>query len=211
MNKSFLKTISIVIFSGSMVGPAAAAVISDFSSGAEGFTANGFDLTHFSSGRGTGGYIEVFDSRWGNGVLQLDGATIGSLAPGGSISFDAMVTSSHNSTHRRFGEMTLRGGGFSATLDNIHSVPPNGSWEHFSVDLDAASWGLSEVNFSSLLSNLSSFSMILETKNGLNERVAFDNFAFESGNTSVPVPGAAVLIAPALATLLLRRRRPAMA
>ena len=206
MNKPVIPFLSAAILAGILLSPSSAAVISDFSSGADGFTAQGFELTHHSSGLGSGGYIELYDNKWGNGVLQLSGNWIGDLSLGGSISFDAMVVSPHESTHEKFGEMTLAGGGFQATLDAISSVPSNTGWERFTVNLDAQSWGLSEVNFSSLLSDLSSFKMILETKRGLGERIAFDNFAFQNAGDSVPVPGAALLLGPALAAGLLRRK-----
>jgi len=188
---------------------AQAAVFSaDFDTGTDGFTANGFTLSQATDNSFAGGYIELYDGKWGNGTLRLGKQYLNPLTAGGSISFDAITLGDVVGTHRRFGEITLKGGGFKATYDAISGVPVQNMWQTFTVGLNAADWGLSEQNFSTMLSNLSSFSMILETKNGLGERVGIDNFRMANGaNAAVPVPAGAFLFAPAAAALYMRRQR----
>ena len=181
-----------------------AAFEADFDAGTDGFTTKGFALSHATSLHG-GGYIELYDDKWGVGTLNLSGASLSPLAIGGVISFDAIGLGDVRGTHSRFGEITLTGGGFKATYDAVAGVPIQDIWQTFTIGLDAESWGLSEQNFTALLSNLRTFSMALETRNGLGERFGIDNFRM--ADATVPVPAGAFLFAPAAAAMYFRRQR----
>ncbi|MEM9838079.1 MAG: hypothetical protein AAF830_02885 [Pseudomonadota bacterium] len=212
-----MKSTCLGLLTGAMMFGAqasAATFIANFENGLDGFGTKGFAISQNDAasvaGDRSGGYLEVYDNKWGNGLLTLSGDLIGSLTPGGSISFDAISLGDVFGHHNGFGKITLRGGGLKATYDGINIVPPLNEWASFSISLDAATWGLSEERFATLLGGLTMFEMVLETKNGLGERVGFDNFTFTSGS-SVPVPGAALLIAPALAMVAMRGKQKATA
>jgi len=205
MNKSMKHLLSAILFTGSLISPASAALVVDFSDDLGGFYSNTFGLIHHSSGLGTDGYVEVFDKFDPNGAIGIDGGLIGDLGIGGSISFDAIAIDSVYSTNDRFGKMQLFGAGTSITVDAISTFPSSTGWQTFTVDLNPETWGVSESTLTAILSDLDQFVISAETDTGMNERIGFDNFAFENG-TPTPVPGAALLLAPALALGLLRRK-----
>lgn len=181
-----------------------AAFEANFDVGTDGFNAIGFDLSR-ADGLNGDGYLELYDNRGGVGTLNLSADRLSPLGLGGTISFDAIGLGDVRGTHQRFGEITLSGGGLRATYDAVAGVSIKDVWQTFTVSLDATNWGLSEQNFATLLENLTTFSMALETRNGLGERFGIDNF--KMANANVPIPAGAFLFAPAAAAIYFRRQR----
>ncbi|NRA30954.1 MAG: hypothetical protein HRU11_11935 [Parvularculaceae bacterium] len=188
-----------------LVGVASAATQSaTFDSDAEGFTTSGFGITWTATGGNPDGYIRLNDTVGGVGTLSVGPDLLVPLMVGGQISVDATFFSGSGRDHVGFGELTLSGGGFQRTVDMIAGNPPVGSWETYSVDLTAATWGLSDVDFATMLANIDAITLVVETTVGVNEVLGIDNFTVDTA--AVPVPAAALLFAP-LAGAALRRRR----
>lgn len=183
----------------------ATTIIATFDTDAEGFTVDGFGLAHQSSGGNPGGYLRLNDNAGGYATLTPGGAFFGALTPGATLSFDATLFSANGSSTTEFGEITLAGGGFTATVDAAIGVPPTGSWETYAVSLEAATWGLAPGDFAAMLASLDTFSLVIETTLGVNEVIGIDNFAVTE--TVVPIPAAAFLFAPLAGAAVLRRRR----
>lgn len=192
--------------SAALLGAASAATqTATFDSDAEGFTTSGFGLTWTAMGGNPGGYLRLNDDTGGVGTLLVGPDLVTPLMVGGQISVDATFFSGSGSNFTGFGELTLSGGGFQRTVDIISGLPPVGSWQTYSVDLTAATWGLNDADFSSMLANIDAISLVVETTVGVNEVLGIDNFSIDAASP-VPVPAAALLFAP-LAGAAFRRRR----
>lgn len=183
----------------------AATVVADFETGLEGFSSGGAALS-LSSANGTSGqYLATLDNRGGWGSLEWGSQFFSALTDGGTIGFDATLISANGRDTVPFGEITISGGGLSATVDAVlNGIPPLGQWESYSVSLDAATWGLSQADFTTLLANVSAISMVIESTYGVNERLGFDNFRVSSVET--PLPAAGFLFLSAIGAIAARRR-----
>ncbi|MEM1379765.1 MAG: hypothetical protein AAGH41_03980 [Pseudomonadota bacterium] len=189
-----------------LLGTASAATLTaEFDTGAEGFTAPDFILQWQATGGNPDGYLRLEDDTGGFGVLFFGPALVVPLEVGGTISFDATLFSATGGNTPDFGELTLSGGGFTATVDMVTGVPPTGSWQTYSVGLDAATFGLSTGDFATMLANIDGIELVIESTFGINEVLGFDNFRVSAAD-AVPVPAAAFLFASLAGALAVRRR-----
>ncbi|MEM9838074.1 MAG: hypothetical protein AAF830_02860 [Pseudomonadota bacterium] len=202
-----IKSVSAALAAGTLslfASAHAATITASFDADAEGFVADGFALTWQATGGNPDGYLFLRDDTGGFGTLTFGPDLIVPLQEGGTISFDATLFSATGGNTTEFGELTLAGGGFSATVDMVTGVPPTGSWQTYSVNLDAATWGLAPGDFATMLANISDITLVIESTFGVNERLGFDNFQVTQ---AVPVPAAALLFAPFAAAGMRRIRR----
>jgi len=200
-----MKTILSALASGLFLAGAASAapITAAFDSDAEGFTGNGHTVVWTATGGNPDGYIRVTDTQGGIGSIDAGASLIKPLMVGGQISFDAILFSASGDDFDGFGEITLSGGGFTATADAAVGIPSIGSWTTYATDLTAATWGLADADFATMLANLDGISLVTETTVGVNEVLGIDNFTVDS---AVPVPAAALLFAPFAAAAARRRR-----
>lgn len=187
----------------------AATIVNSFDSDAEGWTSSGGSLTWQANGGNSGGYISMSDTNTAFMQAVSGSSFLGDLSvfDGGTFSFDAIQTArgASGSYLGGFGIVRLSGGGITATLD-VFTVNPTDVWQTASVVFDAATWGLSETAWDTLLSNVTDFRIETESWNNVSETVGLDNIRLSS-IAPIPVPAAGLLLLSALATIVVARRR----
>ena len=187
-----------------LIGGAQAADMSlSFDADAQGVTATGGTLAYEA-----GGYLAQTDIDGDNMSLYMPSSVLGNWSQflGGTLSFDAINLSGVASDWGDFGQVTLIGSGTQVTLDLATAASPGATWQTYAATLDPAIWG---ANLSSVLSNVTGVSVVLESHNGFgpgnSEINGFDNFTV----SAVPEPSTAVLMATGLALMVgVNRRRP---
>ena len=193
---------------------------SEFTASDEGWTASGGNLAHVGAGGNPGGYLQATDSA--NTVMKLFAPApfLGdkSLYDGGVIGFDAQLFKSTGSPQPIFGTIEITDGITTASLDLAPGPASLGSWTVYSAALDAATWGLGNAAWTSLLSNVTSITLILEATFGQGEIVGLDNFHITNENVDEPVipePSSILLLALGTSGVagigFLRRKRHAAA
>jgi hypothetical protein len=189
-------------------GASAATIVNSFDNDAEGWTASGGNLTWQATGGNTGGYISMSDGNTAFMQAVAGSSFLGDLSvfDGGTFSFDAIQTAQGTSGSylSGFGIVRLSGGGISASLD-VFTVNPTNTWQTAAVLFDAATWGLSQSAWDTLLSNVTSFRIETESWNNVSETVGLDNIRL-SNMSPIPVPAAGLLLLSALGALGVGRR-----
>ncbi|HIV71229.1 MAG TPA: PEP-CTERM sorting domain-containing protein [Candidatus Aquabacterium excrementipullorum] len=177
-----------------------------FDNDAQGFSLNaGGALVHQTeSGNG---FLQATDLDLSDVLLSLPlgGATVDwSGYAGGTLSFDARILNGTPPDWPGFGVVTLSSASGSLSLDIVPAdTDPTPNWKTYSVTLDAATWGAS---LPSVLANLQSVTINLESGNGPIEVVGVDNVRV----TAVPEPGVVAMVLAGVAivgTAGLRRRQ----
>lgn len=199
------------LFSASSYGMT---ISSTFDLDAEGWTGNGVgaNVTYESTGGNPGGFIRVNDT--GN-VLPLNsgilapGAFLGDLSAfiGGELSVDYRAISGSNATLLpEFGRAWIAGGGEEAFFDLAAAPPAAGAWDTFTAPLYAASWGVSDAIWATIMGNVTTLGIGTDAFDGA-DVVGVDNISI----SQVPLPAAIWLFLSALGALGLygRRRRTA--
>jgi len=118
---------------------------------------------------------------------------------GGTIAFDSRIISRSGPVLAQFGITRITGNGVTATLD-IATSDVTTSWRTYSAPLTAADWGKTDLEWASILSNVSSLDIVVEAIRGA-ETMGFDN------PTLVPIPEPSGLTLIAIAFLLHSRCR----
>ncbi len=191
-----------------------AALVFDFGTGTQGWTANSPEGLLLDS---SGGALRIQDGGAGNLAAVAPASALGDWSSylGGSISFDARnenIAATAINYWSEFGQITLRGAnGVNLVVDAIVGQPaPDGSWQSFSVDLSTAIWeaNLPGGTLAAVLANVVGFEISGEYQVGITEIVNFDNIRVGGPDGSaVPEPATWALGLAALAAAGLARRR----
>lgn len=186
-----------------------ASISSTFDSDLEGWTVRnnepGGGASHIAAGGNPGGYMEIIDIEGFAGFEAVAPSKfLGDLSGfnGGSLSFDTNYLDSSGSADRpAYGTVTISSPGGVASLDFIPSNnPPMDQWESHSEALVASTWGKSQTEWISILTNVTDLSINLELFGG-DDTVGLDNV------NMVPLPASVWLLAPAITCLVALRRR----
>ena len=188
---------------------AAASFTSAFSTGTEGWTANGGFLSYEPSGGNPGGYLFVDDSV-GTEMFVTRSFAPGSLAllDEGEIGFDFIEFINPNSNFGGAGNVTLLSHTTSetATLDLI-TGDPGTTWVRYSSTLTEALWTPSgALDWSTFLSDISEIRVNVESGSEVTEEIGFDNFSVEIVAAPIPLPASLPLLAVGAAGLFAMRR-----
>ena len=174
--------------------------------------------SYSATGGNPGGHISVTDI--GSGGLLGSGAVapgkfLGDLSAfdGGTLSVDlASIAGAGGPTWSVFGLVWIQGGGTEAFHDLIVNAPPiGGSWVSLSTTLDAASWGVSDAVWASILANVTEIQLGTDAFNGA-DTIGVDNFSIATaaaGGTgpSVPEPPTIGMLSLGLVGLAFVRRK----
>ncbi|MCA8977375.1 MAG: hypothetical protein KDC98_21815 [Planctomycetes bacterium] len=165
--------------------PLAAAVraqgaCSTFDTGPEGWTSTpgGGNQTWRTTGGNGGGFLEFEDLVSGPYTAFAPAAFLGDLSAfdGGEVAVDLVLIASASGTQRsEFGQLTIQGPAGLATADLVPGLPPM-SWSHYVLSFDAAAFGVSQALWTSILQNVTSVSMDVDSYNSFGDKVGLDNF-----------------------------------
>lgn len=201
----------IVILTGSLK---AETISSSFDVDLDGWTATGVSLAHQASGGNPGGFLQGEDVPF-TSLIYAPGKFLGDLSAfnGGALSFDHLAISGPTSPPANSGRVTITGqGGLMATSIVVDPPLTIGIWKSGQVSLEASAWGVSESDWTTILSDVTEMSVVIDTSDqGGGELSGFDNFAI----TSVPEPRTLLLALGAvvcglwLVPTLTRSGRPA--
>jgi hypothetical protein len=204
-----LATVAMVGLALAAQGARAATISSTFDADLDGWTitSDSGALSHMATGGNPGGFLFVDNAEGAVIVRAIAPAKfLGNLASfdGGVLSFDGnLLTKGSVPFYPPYGQVTISSsGGTPVTLDLAPSDPPIGEWVHYSVSLDAATWGRTPQAWAQLLAGVTDISIVLEAVSGF-ETNGFDNFTL----SSVPEPSVAALLAVALGAGALSARR----
>ena len=185
--------------------PASAALIeSRFDTDLEGFgVVADASVEHMLMGGNPGGFMQFND--FASGSLFFATVPVSALgdlsaANGETLSYDAIVLSGSGSRLSSFGRVIITGTSGSAEI-NIGAAPAtNGVWTSYGAAMTAAAWGVTEMEWAALLSDVTSLTFQMEAING-DETVGLDNFVL------MPAPGTLMLGAASVALIGRTRRR----
>jgi hypothetical protein len=178
----------------------AVVIISTFDSSLDGWTVDGGNVAHVPAGGNPGGFLEATDS--GPSVMHANapGAFLGDISSfdGGTLGFDSILLDPTGVTQAEFGRVSISNGALTGTFDLAAANLP--AWTSYSTALTAAAWGLSQSDWTTLLSSVTSITVILESTFGQGEVVGFDNFFIENDLQSpvIPEPSSLALLAMGL-------------
>ena len=91
----------------------------------------------------------------------------------GTISIDARLVFTGGQVVEQFGITSIFGAGDVATLD-IAMAQISDDWQTFAATLSAANWGKSQAEWETILSDVTSIEIVIESVGG-NETIGFDN------------------------------------
>lgn len=199
------------------VQASSATIMNTFDSSAQGWTGNPGEgsLAWVAAGGNPGGHIRITDIGAGvnNGFASgaLAGPNfLGNLTGfiGGTLSFDMATFAGGGGTFASFGNLRIEGGGLVATND-IAGNAPVGGWQSYSTSFDAASWGVSSSDWTTILSNVTLFGFPTDAFNGA-DTIGIDNVKLQSAPTTViPLPaGFTLLLSGLIGMIAFRRRSP---
>jgi hypothetical protein len=181
------------------IGRANAVVItSTFTASTEGWTSSGSNIAQVPAGGNPGGYLSSTDASSSVATLFAPGPFTGDLSAfdGGTLAFDTiLIKSNGGGSQAAFGTVSITDGITTASLNLVNGPTPI-SWTTFSASLDAATWGLSNAAWTTLLSGVTSISLIIESTFGQGEIVGLDNFSITSADIDpvIPEPSSIVLL-----------------
>ncbi|MGC3939538.1 VPLPA-CTERM sorting domain-containing protein [Roseobacter sp. EG26] len=203
MRKQAALLFSVFLAIGSTALQASAATITNsFDSDAQGWTGNPGEgsLAWVASGGNLGGHIRITDIGGGinNGFASgaLAGADfLGDLSAfnGGMLSLDMATFAGGGGTFPSFGNLRVEGGGLVANVD-VAANAPIGGWQSYSATFDAATWGVSEADWTTILSNVTLFGVPTDAFDG-GDTIGIDNVTLASKQMSpVPLPAGMLLL-----------------
>ena len=205
MRRISLWAASMVLAVGLHAQPVSAMTITNsFDADAQGWTGNPGQgaLTWVAAGGNPGGHIQISDI----GIGTINGFGSGALAglsflgdltafDGGILSLDMATFAGGGGTFPSFGNLRIQGGGLVATND-IAASAPAGGWQNHSTGFDAANWGVSALDWATILSDVTLFGFPTDAFNGV-DTIGIDNVTLSAINP-VPVPAAVWLFGTAL-------------
>jgi hypothetical protein len=165
-----------------------------------GWTTSGGVAVYRASGGNPGGYLFVDNSEQDVVLAAAPQKFRGDLRAysGGTLSFDGNMLQRGPDPPNRFwtdqeaaayggnyGTVTIRGAGLVARKDLEPREPPLQSWKHYSTPFTAAAFGVSEANWTSILTNVTGITVSLEAIYG-QEMQGFDNFVLQGGCATAP-------------------------
>ncbi|MEO3689928.1 laminin B domain-containing protein [Roseateles paludis] len=169
------------------------------------FASNGGSQVHVATGGNSGGFLQLTDISDDDFLLNAPVSALGNWTSllGGTLSFDVKNINGDAPDWGDFGRVWITGGGKTVTADIVpgNNPPADGKWHTYSASFDTLTWG---ADLATVLSNVTSFQIKIESHNGVSEINGVDNVAFTS---AVPEPASAVLLGLGLATVAWRRRR----
>ena len=179
-------------------------------------------MTQQATGGNPGGFLSHDNSELIIAQLIAPAAFLGDLSAfiGGTFSFDGSLLGNGGlffdgpngipgGVYLDYGIIQFIGPSLTAQIDLLPNgaVPPLGSWQKFSVGLNAAAFGLSSANFSALMQNVTGIRITIEGLWG-NEIEGVDNITLQSPDTAVvPEPATLGLLAAGLVAMVAATRR----
>lgn len=211
MHKSTSRYVFVTCISLLFTSPAGAAVISStFDVDDEGWIGRPGEgsLAYVATGGNPGGYISITDiggGSPGSGAFA-PGKFLGDLSgfDSGLLSVDMASFAGGGTTFPFFGTVEITGAGDSAFFDLTVTAPPSNTWVTYSVSLDAAIWGKTELEWAAILADVTLIAINTDAFDGA-DTIGVDNFAI----SSVPVPAAVWLFGSGLIGLIGLSRRKA--
>jgi hypothetical protein len=193
-----------------MASAAQAVTISaTFDSDAQGWTGNPGQgsLAFAATGGNPGGHIRVTDIGIGTNNGFASGALAGSAFlgdltayDGGTFSLDMATFAGGGATFASFGRVVLFSGSATAEYDFAATAPARGGWQNYSMNFDASTFGVSQTDWLSILSNVTLLGISTDAFDGA-DTIGIDNVVLTSDMPPVPLPASLVLLAGALAGL----------
>jgi len=192
----------------------AVVIISTFDSSVDGWTVSGGNESFATPGGNPGGYLRSVDNSPTFMTANAPAPFLGNLTSfdGGTIGFDSKLFSGTGAIQTRFGEISITNGSITGTADFAPANLPD--WTTFSSAFTAAVFGLSQSDFTTLLSSVTAITLILDSTVGQGEVVGLDNFFLRNdlGNpNSVPEPSGLALLSTGLSAAagiyFLRRKK----
>ncbi len=167
-------------------GGTAHALVYDFTSGAQGWTATGAALggTQIAIGGNPGGYFSMTDTSLGEMVASVSTGGLNlSASLGGTVGFDFNYVFGGAMSNGNAGTLSLFNGATSYSTDLFSNGAINsvalGTWQTFSAALTGATFGTSDANLLSVLSNVTEIRIAVDPRmSGLGqlaETVGIDN------------------------------------
>ena len=207
---SFVSVFFIICCLGVTCDLATAEIVSSFDSDLDGWTTNNTGLfQHQASGGSPGGFLFLDNDEIGIAHIFAPSKFLGDLSAfeGGAISFDGNLLGDGGAFFEApndYGVIQITGSAGTASLDLLPggSTPALGSWATFSADLDASSWGVTQSEWTAILSDVTSLSISVEGLFGA-EIQGIDNVRI----SAIPEPSGLALFGLGALGLLKRRRR----
>jgi hypothetical protein len=165
-------------------------------------------VMHFPSAGNPGAFLQI-PERDASVAYKLVAPSIfrGDLSAfdGGLVSFDASVFPILPVDNQGFGTVTLSGPGGTASLDLVTGSLPVLSFANFSGRLDASTFGVTQQQWTAILSDVRRLTIEFDAYDGASETTSVDNVVI------LPLPGATapVAVATLAACLAWRRSRRA--
>jgi hypothetical protein len=190
------------VVSGLLMATSAAAVCetgeveSTFDADVDGWTHTGASVLQWQAAGGNpDGLLYVDNSEGPITYIFAPAKFRGDLVPcdGGSVGFDGNLLGQGGANYESgvdYGHLTISGPGGTATADLVPGPapgnrPPFQAWSSYSLPFTAASFGVSQVLWTNILSNVTSVRLSVEALFG-NEIEGIDNF--QLGPPGPPVP-----------------------
>ena len=179
-------------------------ISSTFDTDADGWVSNsGGSLSYVASGGNPGGFIQIADAGVSpNYGVIAPGKFLGDLSAfdGGQLVFDLKIIDQGNGGNQDNVGPRITNGIDTASFSFNPNQPSD--WKKHSVPLTASAWGLTQLQWIALLSNVTEIQVFIELFGG-DDITGFDNFKL----TSIPEPATMLLFGSGLIGLAGLRKR----
>jgi hypothetical protein len=141
--------------------------------------------------------------------VTAPGKFLGDLTGFSNLSVDIRAYATPGTIRAAFGTLTFVNGALSISLD---LGDPSTVWTNYATPLNAAAFGASAATYTSVMSNVTGLTLILEAdKDSNTELMGMDNFTISDlGSAGVPEPASFGLLGAALTIGAgIRRKRAA--